>query len=64
MLSSNEPDPRTPIIAVDVEGLQVQCIARVNNNTANVFFRGWNVRDVLVDTPLTWKKAVVELDKK
>jgi polygalacturonase len=64
MLSSKEPDPRTPIIAVDVEGLQVQCIARVTNNTADVFFKGWNVRDVLVDTPLTWKKAVFELDKK
>jgi hypothetical protein len=63
MLNSEQPDPRTPVIAVDVEGLQVQSIAKIKNNTADVFFKGWNVRDVLVDTPLVWKKEVLQLDK-
>jgi polygalacturonase len=63
MLNSEQPDPRTPVIAVDVEGLQVQSIAKINNNTADVFFKGWNVKDVLVDTPLAWKKEVLQLDK-
>jgi len=63
MLSSEQADPRTPVVAVDVEGLQVQSIAKVNNNTAGVFFKGWNVKDVLVDTPLAWKKQVIQLDK-
>jgi len=63
MLSSEQPDPRTPVIAVDVEGLQIQSIAKINNSTADVFFKGWNVKDVLVDTPLAWKKEVVQLDK-
>ena len=63
MLSSEQPDPRTPVIAVDVEGLQIQSIAKINNNSADVFFKGWNVKDVLVDTPLAWKKEVVQLDK-
>lgn len=63
MLSSEQPDPRTPVMAVDVDGLQIQSIARVNNNSADVFFRGWNVKDVSVDTPLAWKKEVLQLDK-
>lgn len=64
MLSSEQPDPRTPVIAVDVEGLQLQSISKINNNTADIFFKGWNVKDVLVDTPLAWKKEVVQLDSK
>jgi polygalacturonase len=63
MLSSERPDPRTPVIAVDVEELQVQAIARVDNNSSDVFFRGWNVQGISVDTPLLWKKQVVQLNK-
>lgn len=64
MLNSQQPDPRTPVMAVDVEGLQIQSVARVTNNSADVFFKGWNVKDVLVDTPLAWKKEVVQLDSR
>jgi hypothetical protein len=64
MLNSEQPDPRTPVIAVDVEGLQIQSIAKVNNNTADVFLKGWNVKDILVDTPLAWKKEVIQMDHK
>jgi polygalacturonase len=64
MLASEQTDARTPVMAVDVEGLQVQSIAKVNNNTADVFFKGWNVQDVLVETPLAWKKDVMQLDNK
>jgi polygalacturonase len=61
MLSSEQPDPRTPVIAVDVEGLQIQSIAKVNNSSADVFFKGWNMKDVLVDTPLGWKGELMHL---
>jgi hypothetical protein len=64
MLHSEEPDPRTPVIAVDVDGLLIQSVARVNNSGAEVFFKGWNVKDAVVDRPLGWKKEVVQLDNK
>ena len=57
-------DPRTPVMAVDVDGLQIQSIAKVNNSGADVFFKGWNVKDVDVEKPLAWKKEVVQLDTK
>jgi hypothetical protein len=63
MLNSEEIDPRTPVIAVDVEGLQIQSVSKINNSGADVFFKGWNVKDVFVDTPLVWKKEVVQLNK-
>ncbi|GAA4729137.1 glycoside hydrolase family 28 protein [Flavisolibacter ginsenosidimutans] len=63
MLNSEQPDPRTPVIAVDVEGLQIQAIAKVNNSSAAVFFKGWNVKDVAVDTPLAWKGETFQINK-
>lgn len=63
MFNSEEVDPRIPIIAVDVNGLQIQSIAKLNGLGADVFFKGWNVSDIKVDTPLAWKKEVVQLDK-
>jgi len=62
MLSSEQPDPRTPVIAVDVEGLQIQSVAKVNNSGADVFFKGWNVKDVSVDKPLAWKGQVTQMN--
>lgn len=56
MLASENLDPRIPVIAVDVDGLQIQSVARVVNCGADVFFKGWDVKDVQVDTPLSWKK--------
>lgn len=63
MLGSEQEDPRTPVIAVDVDGLQIQSIGRINNSTADVFFKGWNVKEVSVDKPLSWKNPVIWLDK-
>jgi hypothetical protein len=63
MLSSEELDPRTPVIGVDVDGLQIQSIASINNAGAEIFFKGWNVKQIAIDTPLGWKKQVVQLDK-
>lgn len=59
LLGSEKPDPRTPVVAVDVDGLQIQSIAKVANSQADVFFLGWNVTDVVVETPLAWKKEVM-----
>jgi polygalacturonase len=63
MLNSEEADIRTPVVAVDVDGLQIQTISKLNNSGADVFFKGWNVTDFKIDTPLEWKKEVVQLDK-
>ena len=62
MLRSEQNDPRTPVIAIDVEGLQIQSIGRLDNSSADVFFKGWNVKDISVDTPLSWKKEVMQLN--
>jgi hypothetical protein len=64
MLNSEETDPRTPVIAVDVDGLQIQSVAKIKNSGAGVFFKGRDVKDVVVDKPLGWDKEVVELDTK
>jgi len=63
MLNSEAADIRTPVVAVNVDGLQIQTISKLNNSGADVFFKGWNVTDLKIDTPLEWKKEVVQLDK-
>lgn len=60
MLNSEQPDPRIPVIAVDVDGLQIHSISRILNSTANVFLKGANVKDISVDTPLAWTKQLIE----
>lgn len=62
MLGSAAQDPRTPVIAVDVEGLQISNVAKINNNGAEVFFKGKNVRNIAVDKPLGWTKEVTKLE--
>lgn len=61
MLNSATSDPRTPIMAVDVDGLQVQTVGKVGNSGAAFFLEGWNVKDLAVDKPLGWKKEIVKL---
>jgi polygalacturonase len=63
MLNSEEMDPRIPVIGVDVDGLQIQSISKLNNSGADFFFKGINVRDVDVAKPLAWKKEVTMLKK-
>lgn len=60
MLGSTAVDPRTPVIAVDVNGLQIQAIAPVANNSSAVFFKGYNSGQVTVEKPLGWDKPVTE----
>jgi hypothetical protein len=55
-LGSEEIDPRTPVIADDVIGLQIQIISKIKNSGAAEFFRGINVQDLIIDRPLGWKK--------
>lgn len=61
MLNSAAPDPRTPIVAVDVNGLQLQSIGKIGNSGAAFFFEGWKVKDIAVDKPLGWEKESVKL---
>lgn len=59
MLGFKKTDPRVPVIAVDVDGLQVKNVARINNSSADVFFQGEKVKNFDIDTPLGWEKEVV-----
>jgi polygalacturonase len=63
MLNSEQLDARIPVIAVDVDGLQIQSISKIKNSEADVFFKGINVKDVDVDKPLAWEKEVIKLEK-
>jgi hypothetical protein len=61
MLNAAATDPRIPVIAQDVDGLQLRSISGLNNFTAPVFFKGIDVQNVSIDTPLGWKKQVAQL---
>jgi polygalacturonase len=61
MLNSEQIDPRTPVIAVDVDGLQINDVAKINNSGSSIFFKGMNVENIAVDAPLGWKQKVIEL---
>jgi hypothetical protein len=61
MLNAAATDPRIPVIAQDVDGLQLRSISGLNNFTAPVFFKGIDVQNVSVDTPLGWKKQVAQI---
>ena len=62
MLGSGQMDPRTPVIAIDVDGLQIQSVGKIDNNSADFFLKGWNVKNALVDMPLAWKKELMHLE--
>ncbi|RXF70111.1 glycoside hydrolase family 28 protein [Arcticibacter tournemirensis] len=61
MLSPEEADPRIPVIAVDVAGLQIQSVSKISNTGSGVFFKGVNVKDIDIEKPLGWEKKVVQL---
>jgi polygalacturonase len=63
MLGSERTDPRVPVMAVDVDGLQIKGIAKINNNSADHFFSGSDVRNIAIDTPLEWKKQLISSDE-
>lgn len=61
MLNSESADSRTPVIAVDVNGLQIQSVSKIHNLLSDVFFRGLNVTEVDIEKPLGWPKEVTEI---
>lgn len=61
MLHSYAPDIRSPVVAVDVHGLQISNIAQIGNNNAAVFCEAYRSEGIQIDTPLNWKKKVVDL---
>ncbi|MGN6418269.1 MAG: FAD-dependent oxidoreductase [Pseudobacter sp.] len=61
MLNATAPDPRIPVIAGDVDGLQVRAVSGLQNLTAPVFFKGVEVNNIAVDTPPGWSKKVTDL---
>jgi polygalacturonase len=61
MLHAQQLDPRVPVIGVDVDGLQIKAVSRVGNSGADVFFKGWQVKEVDVERPLGWQKEVMQL---
>jgi polygalacturonase len=63
MLNSEKKDVRTPIIAVDVNGLLIQSVSKINNSSSAVFFKGLNVMDVDIEKPLGWQKEVSIVNK-
>jgi polygalacturonase len=63
MLGSENVDVRIPVIASDVDGLQIQSIGKLNNCSAGLFFKGRDVTDIKIDTPLGWEKEVLEVEK-
>jgi len=61
MLNSQGADARTPVIAVDVDGLQIESVSKIHNSLSDVFFKGLNVTDVDIQKPLGWQKQVAEI---
>lgn len=60
-LNSYETDKRAPVVAVDVDGLQINSIGNIGNNTAPVFFEGYKVTNLAISKPLIWKGELIKL---
>lgn len=60
MLGSAAQDPRTPVMAEDVDGLQVKSVANIVNNGASYFFTGKDVKHVQVEAPAGWEKQLMK----
>ncbi|ODS72387.1 MAG: polygalacturonase [Cytophagaceae bacterium SCN 52-12] len=54
-LRSEQPDPRIPVIAVDVQGIQIRNTGKINREDSLPFFRGYNVTDADIERPLGWR---------
>ncbi len=63
MLGAQNTDPRVPVIADDVDGLQIKNIMRVHNSGADSFFKGKHVRNISIDKPLGWEKKITKIEK-
>lgn len=60
MLGSKETDIRSPVVAVDVQGLQISNVAEVTNNNSPIFCEAYGSKNIHVDTPLNWNKKLIE----
>ena len=60
-LGSDQEEQRIPIIAVDVDGLDISSVNKINNSGSNVFFKGVGVRDIEIEKPLGWNKKVIQI---
>jgi hypothetical protein len=63
MLGSKETDVRSPVIAVDVQGLQISNVAEVANSNSPVFCQAYQSKNILIDTPLNWNRKVIEYNE-
>ncbi len=57
-LNSEELDPRIPVVAADVHGLLLKGIGTINNSGAEVFFKGRDVKNAVIESPLGWGKTI------
>ena len=57
-LNSEEPDPRIPVVAADVQGLILKNVGTIGNSGAEVFFKGRDIKNAVIDTPLGWEKQL------
>ncbi|RPD39975.1 glycoside hydrolase family 28 protein [Chitinophaga barathri] len=63
MLGSDSSDPRPPVMAEDVAGLQISRVARIPNSGEAFFFIGKDVRHVAVEAPAGWEKEVMKTNE-
>jgi polygalacturonase len=61
MLGAAAADPRPPVMAEDVDGLQIAQVARIANCEADVFFVGKRVSHIKIETPPGWEKETVRV---
>lgn len=61
MLHTAAPDPRVPVMAADVNGLQLRAVSGLQGFTSPVFLQGTDVNNIAVDTPLGWTKKLTDL---
>lgn len=62
ILEFKHNDPRIPIIAVDVEGLQITRISAIRGSESDVFLKVTKGLNVYTDTPSNWKKKVLIIE--
>ena len=63
MTGSGSPDPRVPVIAGDVHGLSITNSMVTGNHTAETYFYGKDVSELVIEKPLGWEKQVKILDQ-
>lgn len=60
-LGSEKSDPRIPIVAADVKGIQIQNVANIKNSEAKFFFYGRGIKNLDIEKPLGWTGQTISL---